>query len=222
MELNFGPVLESWRFLAGGLYITILLSLSVAACSMVFGTLVALGRRYGPNWLRVILVFYIDFRCAPFRCWSCWCGSISPSRSPPASTCRPSSPRSSRSRSISPPMWPEIVRAGIESVRPGQVRAGLALGMSGVQIVRKIVLPQALVRMLPALGNVLTLTVKDTAIATVIAVPELMRRADAVAGQSYTPVEVFTTAMFLYFLILFPITRGVDLLYRRIGFLGRS
>ena len=62
----------------------------------------------------------------------------------------------------------EVVRAGIQSVRPGQVRAGMALGMTGAQILRKIVMPQAVVRMLPAFGSLLSLAVKDTAIATVI------------------------------------------------------
>ncbi len=70
----------------------------------------------------------------------------------------------------------EIVRAGVTSIRPGQTRAALALGMSRAQAVREIVLPQAIVRMLPAFGSVISITIKDTAIATVIAVPEYMNR----------------------------------------------
>ncbi|HEX5867969.1 MAG TPA: amino acid ABC transporter permease, partial [Beijerinckiaceae bacterium] len=116
----------------------------------------------------------------------------------------------------------EIMRAGIESVRPGQVRAGLALGLSGPQVVREIVLPQALVRMLPAFGSVLSLTIKDTAIAAVIAVPEYMKRSETLAGQTFKPIEIFTFAMLVYFVILFPVTRIVDLAYRRVAHLGRS
>ena len=116
----------------------------------------------------------------------------------------------------------EIVRAGIESVRPGQTRAALALGMSRAQIVRRIVLPQAVVRMLPAFGSLLSITIKDTAIASVIAVPELMRQSETVPGQSFQPIEVYTFAMLVYFVILFPVTRGVDLFYRRVAHLGRS
>lgn len=221
MEFNFVPVLESWRFLADGLLVTIQLSLSVAACSLFFGTLVALLRRYGPGWLRVILVFYIDsMRAIPVLVVLVWfyfaLPIITGINLPPFL-----SALVALSFNLTAYVA-EVVRAGIESVRLGQMRAGMALGMSTAQIVRKIILPQAFVRMMPALGNVLTLTVKDTAIATVIAVPELMRRADAIAGQSYTPVEVFSIVMVLYFLIIFPITRGVDLLYKRISFLGRS
>ena len=116
----------------------------------------------------------------------------------------------------------EIVRAGIESVRPGQTRAALALGMSHRQVLRRIVLPQAIVRMLPAFGSLLSVTIKDTAIASVIAVPELMRQSETVAGQSFQPIEVYTFAMLVYFVLLFPVTRGVDIFYRRVAHLGRS
>ncbi len=213
--------MQSWRFLLDGLRVTLLLSGGVALCSFIFGTLVGLARRYGPEWLRVILVFYINsMRAIPVLVVLVWVYFALPA--------------------ITgwnlPPFWSalfalsfhlaayvaEVIRAGIESVRPGQVRAGLALGMSGPQIVRMIVLPQAIVRMMPAFGSLLSLAIKDTAIAAVIAVPELMRRADAVAGQSYAPVEVFSTVMIIYFLIIFPVTRAVDMVYKRIAFLGRS
>src|SRR4029434_7907500 len=116
----------------------------------------------------------------------------------------------------------EIVRAGIESVRPGQTRAALALGMSRAQILRRIVLPQALVRMLPAFGSLLSVTIKDTAIASVIAVPEFMRQSETVQGQTFQPIEVYPFAMLVYFLMLFPVTRGVEIFYRRVAHLGRS
>ena len=115
------------------------------------------------------------------------------------------------------------MRAGIESVRPGQTRAGLALGMSRAQVVRKIVLPQAIVRMLPAFGSILSITIKDTAIATVIAVPEFMKRSETLAGQTYRPIEVFTFAMLR--LLPDPVpghARRSTSLYRRVAHLGRS
>ena len=94
--------------------------------------------------------------------------------------------------------------------------------MSGTQVMRRIVLPQAVVRMLPAFGSLLSVTIKDTAIASVIAVPEFMRQSETVAGQSFQPIEVYTFAMLVYFVILFPVTRGVDRLYQRVAHLGRS
>ncbi len=221
MELNLAPILDSWQFLLSGLWVTLQLAFGVALWAFMFGTLVALGRRYGPAWVRIPLVFYIDsMRAIPVLVVLVWIYFALPIAT-----------------GVNlPPFWSamfalsfhlaayvaEVVRAGIESVRPGQLRAGLALGMSMAQVVRKIVLPQAFVRMMPAFGNLLSLAVKDTAISTVIAVPELMRRADTVAAQSYAPVEVFTTVMFVYFLVIFPLTRIVDMVYQRISFLGRS
>ena len=116
----------------------------------------------------------------------------------------------------------EIVRAGVDSVRPGQTRAAFALGMSQAQAIREVILPQAIVRMLPAFGSIISITIKDTAIAAVIAVPEYMNRSQTLAGQSFHPVEVFIVAMAVYFVILFPTTRIVDMVYARLAHLGRS
>lgn len=221
MELDFSPLLDSWQYLLAGLGLTLLLSALTAVISLLLGGLLGLGRVYGPTWLRWPIVFYIDTqRAIPVLVILVWFYFAVPILT-----------------GISfHPFWAalmalslhiaayvaEIVRAGIESVRPGQVRAAMALGMSRAQLVRKVVLPQALVRMLPAFGSILSITIKDTAIATVIAVPELMKRAETIAGQSYRPIEVFTVVMVVYFLILFPGTRLIDALYQRVSHLGRS
>jgi len=221
MEFNFSAIFDSWQFLLSGLVVTLLLAASVSALSFFLGLLLTVARLYGPNWLSRITIFYIDtMRAIPVLVVLVWVYFALPIAT-----------------GINlPPFWSalfsmslhlaayvaEVMRAGIQSVRPGQIRAGLALGMSQAQVLRKIVLPQAFVRMLPSFGSLLSLAVKDTAIATVIAVPELMRRAEAIAGQKYAPVEAYTTVMILYFIIIFPLTRGVDMLYRRISFLGRS
>jgi polar amino acid transport system permease protein len=221
MEFNFSIIFDSWRFLLEGLMVTILLAAGVSVLSLLLGLLLAFARLYGPAWLSKITVFYIDsMRAIPVLVVLVWVYFALPMVA-----------------GINlPPFWSallslslhlgayvaEVVRAGIQSVRPGQLRAGLALGMSQSQVMRKIILPQAFVRMLPSFGSLLSLAVKDTAIASVIAVPELMRRAEAIAGQKYAPVEAYTVVMVLFFIIIFPLTRGVDMLYRRISFLGRS
>lgn len=221
MEFDFSPIVDNWRFFAGGLGVTVLLSILSAVTSLLAGLAIALLRMYGPRWLRPLLVFYIDsMRAIPVLVVLIWIYFAFPILV----------------NVTFPPFWAalvaltlhiaayaaEVIRAGIESIRPGQTRAALALGMSRAQILRKVLLPQAIVRMLPAFGSILTIAIKDTAIATVIAVPELMHRAETVAGQSYRPVEVFTAVMVAYFCILFPVTRGVDRLYRRFAHLGRS
>jgi polar amino acid transport system permease protein len=221
MDFDFGPLIESWQYLLGGLGITVLLSLTTAASSIAVGLAVGLIRLYGPAWLHWLLVFYIDtMRAIPVLVVLVWVYFAVPILTGLSFE----------------PFWAalfaltvhlaayvaEIFRAGVESIRPGQSRAGLALGMSRRQIIQQILLPQVIVRMLPAFGSFLSVTIKDTAIAAVIAVPELMRRAETIAGQSYRPVEVFTTTMVIYFLVLFPVTCVVDRFYQRVAHLGRS
>ena len=221
MSLDFEPVFESWQFLAGGLLQTLALSGLTIVLSVILGSAIGLARCYGPKWLSLPLVFYIDsMRSIPVLVVLVWTYFALPVV-----------------LGITlPPFWAatlaltvhisayvaEIIRAGIMSVRPGQTRAAYALGMSRTRAIRDIVLPQALVRMLPAFGSVFSITIKDTAIAAVIAVPEYMNRSQTVAGQSFHPVEVFIVAMIVYFLILFPVTRFVDAIYSRYAYLGRS
>ena len=76
--------------------------------------------------------------------------------------------------------------------------------------------------MMPSFGSIISITIKDTAIAVVIAVPELMKRAETLVGQTYRPIEIFTVVALIYFALLFPITRLIDRLYQRIAHLGRS
>lgn len=221
MEFDFSPIADNWRFFASGLGVTVALSLISAVTSILAGLAIALLRLYGPGWLRPVLIFYIDsMRAIPVLVVLVWMYFAFPLLV----------------GFTFAPFWAavialtlhiaayaaEVIRAGIESIRPGQTRAALALGMSRAQLLRKVLLPQATIRMLPAFGSILTIAIKDTAIATVIAVPELMHRAETVAGQSYRPVEVFTAVMVAYFAILFPVTRGIDRLYHRVAHLGRS
>jgi polar amino acid transport system permease protein len=221
MSLDFSPVFTSWQFLLGGVGDTLALSALTIALSLVLGGAIGLARCYGPSGLRWALVFYIDsMRSIPVLVVLVWTYFALPIVT----------------GVTLPPFWAaasaltvhisayvaEIVRAGITSVRPGQSRAAFALGMSRTQAIREIILPQALVRMLPALGSILSITIKDTAIAAVIAVPEYMNRSQTVAGQSFHPIEVFLAATAVYFTIIFPVTRVVDIVYARFAYLGRS
>lgn len=221
MDFDLSVISEHWRFLASGIGVTLVLSLVSGVTSIVAGFVVALLRMYGPRWLRPIVVLYIDsMRAIPVLVVLVWTFFALPIFT----------------GLTMPPFFAaligltvhlaayvaEIVRAGVESVRPGQTRASFALGMSRAQIVRRIILPQAIVRMLPAFGSLLSITIKDTAIASVLAVPELMRQSETLAGQSFQPIEVYTFAMLVYFVILFPVTRGIDMFYRRVAHLGRS
>jgi polar amino acid transport system permease protein len=221
MDFDFAVITDNWRFIAYGVLITIVLSAVSGVASLAAGLVVALLRLYGPRVVRPVIALYVDsMRAIPVLVVLVWTFFALPIIA--GITMSPFIAALVGLTVHLAAYAAEIVRAGIESVRPGQTRAALALGMSRAQILRRIVLPQAIVRMLPAFGSLLSVTIKDTAIASVIAVPELMRQSETVAGQSFQPIEVFTFAMLLYFLLLFPVTRGVDFVYRRVAHLGRS
>jgi polar amino acid transport system permease protein len=221
MDYDFSVITDHWQFLAYGVGVTLALAAFSGVTSIAAGLVVALGRLYGPRWLKPAVVLYIDsMRAIPVLVVLVWAFFALPIVA--GITMAPFYAALLGLTIHLAAYAAEIFRAGIESVRPGQTRAALALGMSRAQIVRRIVLPQAVVRMLPAFGSLLSVTIKDTAIASVIAVPEFMRQSETVQGQTFQPIEVYTFAMLVYFVILFPITRGVDVIYRRVAHLGRS
>ena len=221
MDFDFSVITDNARFLAHGVLITLALSLASGGTSLIAGFVLALLRIRGPRRLRPVIVFYIDsMRAIPVLVVLVWTFFALPIVA--GVTMSPFTAGLIGLTVHLAAYAAEIIRAGIESVRPGQTRAALALGMSQAQILRRIILPQALVRMLPAFGSLASVTIKDTAIASVIAVPELMRQSETVAGQSFQPIEVYTVAMAVYFLLLYPVTRGVDRFYRRVAHLGRS
>jgi polar amino acid transport system permease protein len=221
MELDFSPILENWRFLAEGLLVSIALSVSTMVAATILGTGVALLRIYGPSVLKVVLAFYVDStRSIPvlvLLVWSFFAFPLVFGFSLPPFAAALIALTLHVTAYVS-----EIVRAGLTSIRSGQARAGLALGMSRLQIIQKILLPQAIVRVLPPYGSILAVTIKSTAIASVIAVPELLQQSNTLASQTYRPLEIYTTGLVIYFLLIFPVTRGVDLLYRRLAHMGRS
>ncbi|HEX4296416.1 MAG TPA: amino acid ABC transporter permease [Devosia sp.] len=214
-------VLKYWPFILSGFELNILLAAATAVTASIVGLALGLMRLYGPRWLSIIVTFYIDtMRSIPELVVLIWIFFSIPILA-----------------HISlPPFWAalfaltvqvaayvaEVVRAGLTSIRAGQTAAGRALGMSHAQILRRVLLPQAVVRMLPAYGSLLTMIIKDTAIASMVAVPELMQHSETLAQRTYRGIEVYTIAMVLFFIILFPTTRIVEFIYRRVQHLGRS
>jgi polar amino acid transport system permease protein len=92
----------------------------------------------------------------------------------------------------------EIIRAGIEAVPAGQTDAGRALGLKPLQIMRLIVLPQALQIMIPAFGNSFNSLLKTSSLASVISMSELLRRAELLMQIKFKVLEVFAVAAIYY------------------------
>lgn len=116
----------------------------------------------------------------------------------------------------------EIVRGAIQAVPRGQWEAGYALSMSPAKRMRRIILPQALVLMLPPWGNLMIELLKGTALVALIAVPDLMFVAKQINGATFRSAEAFGAALLVYYLLarvlITPAMRGLErAMARRLG-----
>lgn len=96
----------------------------------------------------------------------------------------------------------EIVRSGIQSVESGQMDASKSVGMTNLQAIRRIILPQAFRVMVPPTGNEFIAMLKNTSVAFAIAVVELTNAAKIQAGANYQPMEMYTVAAFWYLVVV--------------------
>jgi polar amino acid transport system permease protein len=111
----------------------------------------------------------------------------------------------------------EIVRAAIQSIDPGQTEAAFSQGMSRGQVLRLVLIPQALRRMVPPLTGELVSLVKDSSLLSIIAVEELRYHADRLSNSTHKTYEVILPIAILYLVITFPLSRLAQRLERRLA-----
>src|SRR5499433_741311 len=109
----------------------------------------------------------------------------------------------------------ETFRAGIGSIRRGQLEAAMALGMSRAQAVRRVVLPQAIRRVLPVLASTWVSLFKDTSLVSVISVGELAYNSMRLRAQTYRVLEMLTAMAAIYWALGYPQAKLVDWINRR-------
>ncbi len=112
----------------------------------------------------------------------------------------------------------EVFRAGIESVHQGQMEAAQMLGMTRLAALRIVILPQAMRVVLPPLGNFAIGLLKDTALASAVAAPELMFRARTLVDKTFLATQIFVTAAAIYLAMSVPLgylTRRAEARLRR-------
>jgi polar amino acid transport system permease protein len=110
----------------------------------------------------------------------------------------------------------EIFRAGVQSIERGQMEAARSLGMTHVQAMRYVILPQAFKRVIPPLGNEFILMLKDTSILSAIGFVELTRRAQLINADLVAPFPIYITAALIYLAMTLTFSRLVDWLERRL------
>jgi polar amino acid transport system permease protein len=111
----------------------------------------------------------------------------------------------------------ETFRAGINSIRKGQMEAAIAVGMSRWQAMRQIIIPQAWRRVLPVLASTWVSLFKDTSLVSVIAVGELAHTALQIRSQTFRVLEMLTAMAAIYWLMGYPQAKLVDWIHRKFG-----
>ena len=116
----------------------------------------------------------------------------------------------------------EVFRGGIVSVERGQWEAARALGMTYGQLLRRVVLPQAVKRMIPAFLERAIELMKTTTLVATVAYADLLFEASDIAQKTFRPLEVFTAAAALYFIVIFAASRVVQVSEQRLARSGES
>lgn len=200
-----------WPLLWQGLQLTFLLSIVTLPIGLLVGLAIAIAYSFHRKALNVALLVWIDlFRSFPVLVLLILIFYGLPflgMKLPSFAACVLAITLNNSG------YYGEIFRAGIESVPHGQREAARALGLHPMQIIFLVVLPQAIARVAAPLASNSLELVKTTSIASLVALPELLRSARVAQEQTYNPTPL-TAAAVIFFVLLFPFARWVAKLER--------
>jgi len=208
-----------WQYQAliwKGIGVTIGFTVLTVLLGLIVGLLLALGRMTKRRWLSIPLLGFIElFRCTPVLVQLIWCYYALPvlmniDLSPAAAAILTLS-------CYGGAFYAEIIRAGIVSIEAGQWDAARALGLNRYAVMRHVILPQALRRMVPPLVNQSIQQLKNTSLVSILAVPDVLYQGQLITSATYRPLETYTMVAVVYFLILFPLTQLSTRLERKLA-----
>jgi polar amino acid transport system permease protein len=200
MELDFSPVWAGWTDILNGALVTVEVTAAALVLGCVLGLLIGIGRLnprrrfvYGictvyvtfirgtPLLVQLFLLFFglpqFDILLPAFVCGVLGLGVYSGA------------------------YVSEIVRGAIQSVDRGQMEAARSIGMSSAQSMRAIILPQAVVRMIPPLGNEFIALIKNSALVSLLTIHDLMHEGQKIISVSYRSLEVYLAIALVYLVL---------------------
>lgn len=215
MNLNVDLMINSLPLLITGAGITIQITAISVGLGLIIGMFVGIARISNVKLLRWLAAIYIDFlrgtpllvqifliyfalpvllgqRVDPFIAAITACGINSGA------------------------YIAEIFRAGIQAIDEGQMEAGRSLGMTWVQTMRYIIVPQAFKNIVPPLGNEFIALLKDSSLVSVIGFEELTRRGQLIIARTYGSLEIWISVAIIYLVMTLTISRLVAYLEKRL------
>lgn len=214
MHFNFDLVVNSFPLLLVGAGVTIKITALSVAFGVVIGLFVGIARISRIKLLRVLAAIYVDF----FRGTPLLVQIFLVYFALPVITGQRVDPFVAAIGSCginSGAYVAEIFRAGIQSIDKGQMEAGRSLGMTWVQTMRYIIVPQAFKRVIPPLGNEFIALLKDSSLVSVIGFEELTRRGQLIIAKTYGSLEIWLSVAVIYLAMTLTISRFVAYLERR-------
>jgi polar amino acid transport system permease protein len=202
---DFSLVPNYAQFWMKGLGVTLAYSLGTIAGGMIIGVICGMLLLARTKWITIPVHYYVEiFRCTPLLVQIVWFYFALPIV-----------------LQVELPDWlaaglgltlymgafaTEIFRGGIISIDKGQWQASRALGMTWPELMRNIILPQAIKRMVPPFVNQSIIQLKNTSLLYVVAIPDLMYTGSIIVSDTFRPLEVYTVVAISYFIILYPLT----------------
>jgi polar amino acid transport system permease protein len=204
-EWGFGFLLRYAPLFWKGIGVTLAYTIGTIAIGLALGLLIGLGRLSRRWFVNAPLVALIEiFRCTPLLVQIIWFYYALPVI---LDIQVPAVVAATAVLSLyTASFYAEIFRGGIVSIEPGQWDAARAIGLSGWQVMRLVVLPQAIRRMVPPFMNQSIIQLKNTSLVSTIAVPDLLYQGTLITADTYRPLEVYTVVALIYFALLFPAT----------------
>ena len=214
MNFNFDLVVTSFPLLLLGAGVTIKITVMSVALGVLIGLFVGIARICRVKPLRFLAAVYVDF----FRGTPLLVQIFLVYFALPVITGQRVDPFVAAIGSCginSGAYVAEIFRAGIQSIDKGQMEAGRSLGMTWVQTMRYIIVPQAFKRVIPPLGNEFIALLKDSSLVSVIGFEELTRRGQLIIAKTYGSLEIWISVAVIYLAMTLTISRFVAYLERR-------
>lgn len=214
MIFNWNLIVDNFPLLLQGSLVTIQITVMRVGCGFLIGMLAALAGMSRFRIVRLIIKCYVElFRGAPllvqiFMIYFALPMVIHQQINPYVAAVTACSINSGAYVS-------EIFRAGIQSIDKGQMEAGRSLGLTWVQTMRYIIMPQAFKAIIPPLGNEFIAMMKDTSLVSVIGFEELTRRGQLIIARTYGSFEIWYAVAVIYLVMTLSISRLVAYLERR-------
>ena len=212
---NFAPLFNNIDVLLAGAVGTLKLFLICLIAGLSFGLVIGIARYSTARWARWPATVFVEFfRNTPVLVQILWFYFALPILLP-----FEVSPLLAAALGISlnsAAFSAEIYRGGIQSIDRGQWEGARAIGMTQAQALRRVVLPQALRRMLPPLTNRGIEIFKMTTLASAVAYVELLQQGKLIASLEFNPIETYTVIAAIFFLCLFPLVQATYAIERRL------